>query len=476
MSREKIDLRRFKNIHLMGVGGAGMSGLALLFHKLGFNVSGCDMERTDYVEKLEKVGLKILYGHDVRHLDECDVDLLVYSSAIPASNPELAEARRKGIPVLQRAGLLSLLFDSKKGIGVAGTHGKTTTTSLISYILEQADMQPTIAVGGELCDTGCNAKLGMGDYMVAELDESDKSFEYFHPLYSVVTNVDWDHVNQYPNLQAVIDAFGRFLCNTKEGGELFLCGEDAGVRKVIEVLPNDLKNRVHLFGREPSFDFYATDIQYHCGGGVNYTFYAKGQKMGTIELVISGEHNVLDSLAACGVAYKLEVPFGIVQKAMRMFHGAKRRLQLRAVCSDNVLVYDDYGHHPREIEATLNAVRLMYPDRRIVLIFQPHRYTRTQALFDRFAEVLASVPQVVLLPIYAAGEQPIPGVSSELISAAVAKLGENCVLAQNKVEAAERVLALVRPGDLILTEGAGDVCVIGDLIVQELNRSLASAL
>ncbi|WP_462362974.1 Mur ligase domain-containing protein, partial [Pyramidobacter porci] len=237
MSRKKIDLGSIKNIHLMGVGGAGMSGLALLFHELGFNVSGCDMGRTAYVEKLEKAGVKILYGHDVRHLDECGVDLLAYSSAIPASNPELAEARRKEIPVMQRAELLSLLFDSKNGIGVAGTHGKTTTTSLISYILEQADMQPTIAVGGELCDIGCNAKLGMGEYMVAELDESDESFEYFHPLYSVVTNVDWDHVNQYPDLQAVIDAFGRFLCNTKEGGKLFLCGEDAGVKKVIEALP-----------------------------------------------------------------------------------------------------------------------------------------------------------------------------------------------------------------------------------------------
>lgn len=476
VSRKKIDLGSIKNIHLMGVGGAGMSGLALLFHELGFNVSGCDMGRTAYVEKLEKAGVKILYGHDVRHLDECGVDLLAYSSAIPASNPELAEARRKEIPVMQRAELLSLLFDSKNGIGVAGTHGKTTTTSLISYILEQADMQPTIAVGGELCDIGCNAKLGMGEYMVAELDESDESFEYFHPLYSVVTNVDWDHVNHYPDLQAVIDAFGRFLCNTKEGGKLFLCGEDAGVKKVIEALPGDLKNRVHLFGRDPSFDFYAADIQYHCGGGLNYSFYAKGRKMGTIELVISGEHNVLDSLAACGVAHELGVSFDIVQKAMRMFHGAKRRLQLRAMCPDNILVYDDYGHHPREIEATLNAVRLMYPDRRILLIFQPHRYTRTQALFDRFAEVLASVPQVVLLPIYAADEQPIPGVSSELIGATVAKRGGNCVLAQNKVEAAGRVMSLVRPGDLILTEGAGDVCVIGDLVIQELNRSFASAL
>lgn len=476
VERKKVDLNKIRNIHLMGIGGAGMSGLALLFHELGFNVSGCDMGRNSYAEKIEKRGVKVLYGHDVKHLDDCHVDLLAYSSAILPSNAELIEARRRNIPVLKRAELLSLLFDSKKGIGVAGTHGKTTTTSLISFILEQADMKPTIAVGGELCDIGCNAKIGTGEYMVAELDESDESFEYFHPYFSVVTNVDWDHVNQYPSIQAVADAFVRFLSNIKPDGRLFLCGEDSGVRRVIAELPEDLKQKMFLYGRDPSFDFYATDIQYHCGGGLSYTFYAKGKKMGTIDLVISGEHNVLDSLAACGVAYELGVPFAIVQKSMRMFHGAKRRLQMRAMCPDNILVYDDYGHHPREMEATLNAVRLMYPDRRIVLIFQPHRYTRTQALFGQFARVLASVPQAVLLPIYAADERPIEGVSSKLISAEVARLGGNCILASNKIEAADKVLEIVRPGDFILTEGAGDVYVIGDLIVQELNKKTVAAL
>lgn len=450
-----------------------MSGLALLFHELGFSVSGCDTGHDEYAEKIQTAGVKVLYGHDVSHLDECGVDLLAYSSAIPASNPELTEARRRGIPVLQRAELLSLLFDSKSGIGVAGTHGKTTTTSLISFILEQAGMEPTIAVGGELCDIGCNAKIGSGRYMVAELDESDGSFEFFHPLYSVVTNVDWDHVNHYPSLGCVVDAFVRFLKNTKDGGRLFLCGEDSGVKSVIAQLPQNMKERMYLFGRDSSFDFCATDIQYHCGGGVSYTFCAKGRKIGTVDLVISGEHNVIDSLAACGVAFVLGVPFEIVQKAMRMFHGAKRRLQLRAMCPKNILVYDDYGHHPREIEATLNAVRLMYPDRRIITVFQPHRYTRTQALFDRFARVLTSVPQAVLLPIYAADERPIPGVSSEMIAREVEKLGGKCALAADKSDAAAKVLELVRPGDLVLTEGAGDVCLIGDMVVEELNRRYA---
>lgn len=474
MDRQKVNLDKVRNIHLMGVGGAGMSGLALLFHELGFTVSGCDMGRNGYAEKIENAGVKVLYGHDVHHLDTCHVDLLAYSSAIPPANPELVEARKRGIPVLKRAELLSLLFDSKKGIGVAGTHGKTTTTSLISYILEQAEMNPTIAVGGELRDIGCNAKLGTGEYMVAELDESDGSFEFFHPLYSVVTNVDWDHINYYPSFQSVVDAFVRFLQNIKDGGKIFLCGEDPGVKRVLELLPPEMKERVLLFGFDPSCDFYASDIHYHCGGGMSYLFYAGGCCLGRADLVISGQHNALDSLAACSVAYELGVPFETVQKTLRMFHGAKRRLQLNAMCPDNILVYDDYGHHPSEMAATLGAIRSMYPDRRIILIFQPHRYTRTQALYARFAEVLASVPQVVLLPIYAADENPIPGVSSENISVEVEKLGGRCECVANKVEAMERALASVRPGDLILTEGAGDVCVVGDLIVQEMNKRRSS--
>ena len=262
---------------------------------------------------------------------------------------------------------------------------------------------------------------------------------------------------------------------TVNGGRMFVCGDDSGVKRVLAQLPQEMKERVALFGRDPSFDYYAADVQFHCGGGLCYTLYAKGRKLGTVELVVSGEHNVIDSLAACGVACELGVPFPIIQKAMRMFHGAKRRLQLRAMCPENILVYDDYGHHPREMEATLNAVRTMYPDRRILLVFQPHRYTRTQALFDRFARVLSSVEQAVLLPIYAADEKPIPGVSSDLISAEVGRLGGQCHPVPNKVDAVEQVLSLVRPDDLILTEGAGDVCVVGDMLVQELNRRPTSA-
>ena len=472
VDRKQVDLDKIKNIHLMGVGGAGMSGLALLYHQLGYNVTGCDMGRTSYAEKIEHAGVEVLFGHDVKHLDDCGVDLLAYSSAIPDTSPELCEARARGIPVLQRAELLSLIFDAKKGIGIAGTHGKTTTTSIISYILEQAGMSPTIAVGGELCDTGCNAKIGSGEYMVAELDESDESFEFFHPYYSVVTNIDWDHVNHYPDLKAVVDAFALFLGNTKDGGELFLCADDPGVRKVMEILPDGLKKRVRTFGFDPSYDFYASDISYHCGGGASYTFHAEGKALGTIDLIISGRHNVTDSLAACGVAYRLGVPFEMIRKALRMFHGAKRRLQLRQMCHENILVYDDYGHHPKEMEATLDAVRLMYPDRRIILVFQPHRYTRTQALFNEFAKVLASVQQAVLLPIYPADEKPIEGVSSELIAAAVRKLGGRCMLPKNKIEAADCVMSIVRRDDLVLTEGAGDVCVIGDLVIDRLNRRL----
>ena len=460
----------------MGVGGAGMSGLALLFQQLGYCVSGCDMGRSSYMDKLEKAGVSISYGHSVDHLKKYSVDLLAYSSAIPCDNAELAQARAAGIPVLQRAELLSLLFDSRRGIGVAGTHGKTTTTSMISYILEVADMKPTVAIGGELCDIGCNAKIGSGEYMVAEIDESDGSFECFHPYYSIVTNVDWDHVNHYPTIKSVEEAFLRFLSNTKPGGHMFLCGDDPGICEMMKQMSEEQKSRVSLYGLSSQHEFYADDIQYHCGGGVCYNFYARGRLMGAVELVVSGRHNVLDSLAACSVSAMLNIPFEAVQKALRMFHGAKRRLQLRSMCPENILVYDDYGHHPNEIAATLDAVQCMYPDRRVILAFQPHRYTRTQALFDRFAQVLSTVPRVVLLPVYAADEQPIPGVSSEMICEEVIRLGGNCRSVANKVEAADAIISIVSPGDLILTEGAGDVCVVGDLVVQELNRNSASSL
>ncbi len=454
-----------------------MSGLALLFAELGYQVSGCDMGHSSYSEKLTKIDIPVLIGHDPQHLDDFPVDLLTYSSAIPPQNAELLEARRRGIPVLQRAELLSLLFDSRDGIGISGTHGKTTTTSMISTILEQAGMDPTVAIGGELCDFDGNAKIGRGRHMVAELDESDGSFECFHPLYSIVTNVDWDHVNYYPSVESVEEAFSRFLGNTKPGGRKVLCLDDPGVQRILERMTAQERRTVVTYGLNTKATFSASDLEHLPGGGVCYCLHRRGVPVGTLELSVSGEHNVLDSLAACAVAMLLKIPFDQIRQSLRGFRGAKRRLQFKARYGD-VLLYDDYGHHPREIEATLKALKLMFPQRRTVVIFQPHRYTRTAALFKEFAQVLSQASESVLLPIYGADEDPLEGVSSALICREINKQhkGPNhSYIVQDKQEAVEKVLSLLKPGDLILTEGAGDICLLGDMIIKELNRCLFEA-
>lgn len=453
----------------MGIGGAGMSGLALLFKALGYNVSGCDMGNSSYTERVREAGIDLHLGHDACHLDDLDIDLLAYSSAIPPTNPELSEARRRGIPVVQRAELLSSLFNNRKGIGVAGTHGKTTTTSMISLILDKAGLSPTVAIGGELCDIGCNARLGEGSVMVAELDESDGSFEVFCPSISVVTNVDWDHVNHYPDLNAVIDAFERYLGNTDPGGTEILCGDDAGVRNLMNRMGPQRCRHMVTYGLGESNQIRADKVVHHLGGGASYTLVVNGVEQGEIHLQVSGEHNVLDSLAACAAVASFNVPFNCLACALSQFSGVKRRLQKRGEGGSNVLVYDDYGHHPNEIAATISALGHMYPQRRLVLVFQPHRYSRTAALFDQFAEVLSRAPQVVLLPIYAADEAQVMGVSSEMIQDSINRIHKgSCHLVKDKVDAADCVMSLLEPGDLVLTEGAGDVCVIGDLVLQNL--------
>lgn len=472
MEHKDLDITHLRNIHLMGIGGAGMSGLALLFHELGYHVSGCDVERSPYTDKLAASNVKVLFGHDIEHLDLFRVELLVYSSAIPRDNPELLEARLRGLPVLQRAELLSLLFNSRIGIGIAGTHGKTTTTSMISLILENAGLDPTVAIGGELSDFGCNAKIGNGPHMVAELDESDGSFENFRPYYSVVTNVDWDHVNYYPTLESVEAGFSRFLDNTKVNGKKVLNANDPGIQSILLNSSPEQKANVVTYGLSEDCDYSAKDIHYILGGGIHYTLIKNSVPLGPLDLSVSGEHNVIDSLASCAVSDMLHIPFESVQKSLHAFRGAKRRLQLKFSCRDGINIYDDYGHHPREIEATLKAIRLMYPKRRIVMIFQPHRYTRTAALFLRFAEVLSTVSQLVILPIYGADERPISGVTSELICEKIRTLsGCECYSAQNKTEALNHVLTVLKPGDLVLTQGAGDVCVLDDLIARELSET-----
>ncbi|MDR3077104.1 MAG: UDP-N-acetylmuramate--L-alanine ligase [Synergistaceae bacterium] len=459
-----MDINNYINIHLMGIGGAGMSGLALLLHSMGHTVSGCDTENTFYVGKVRAEGMEISMGHHKAHLDLYDPDLIIHTSAIAVDHPELIEARRRGIKVARRADILSLIFNSRRGVGVAGTHGKTTTSSMISLVAEFAGLDPTVAIGGELSDIGRNAKLGEGEYMVAELDESDGSFELFSPEVSVVTNVDWDHVDHYPTHRSVVEAFERFALGRKPGSSLIVCGEDAGVQ---QMLNSGRIGEAVVYGWGLGWDWGATNVEYLSGGGMKYTANRHGEKIGEVRLRVSGEHNILNSLAAIAAGDMMGVSFESSCRSLEIFKGAKRRMQYIGE-ADDVLVYDDYGHHPREIAATMAAAASAF-GRRLHVVFQPHRYTRTQALYREFASVLSCADMVYLLPIYSADEAPIAGVSSFLIVDEMHSLGRwDAVVCGDFQEAVDHVCESVCSGDMVLTLGAGSIECLGRQILKRL--------
>ncbi|MDR1136833.1 MAG: UDP-N-acetylmuramate--L-alanine ligase [Synergistaceae bacterium] len=450
----------------MGIGGAGMSGLALLLNEMGHSVSGCDAENSFYVEKVRRKGVEISMGHHKGHLDYYKPGLIIHTSAIAQDHPELIEARRRGIPVARRAEVLSLIFNDRKGVGVAGTHGKTTTSSMISLLSELAGMDPTVAIGGELSDIGCNAKLGNGEYMIAELDESDGSFELFSPEVAVITNIDWDHVDHYPTYSSVMEAFVRYIRGRKRGSPLIVCGEDAGVR---ELLASGTDGETIAYGWGFGWNWGATDLEHLDGGGVKYALNCNGYPMGDVRLKVSGEHNVLNSLAALASAEIMGISPESSRKSIEIFKGAKRRMQYIGE-TEGVLIYDDYGHHPREIAATLAAIKAAF-NRRLHVIFQPHRYTRTQALYRDFASTLRHVDKIYLLPIYSADETPIPGVSSFLIADELNLLRRNdAVVCGDFQEASEQVCEAVKPGDMVLTIGAGSIEFLGKQILKRLKE------
>lgn len=462
-------LENLKNIHLMGIGGAGMSGLALLLRQLGKNVSGCDVSHTYYIHKIAPNGIDFVLGHDKSHLERFEPEAIVFSSAIPSETEEINEARRRGIPVLKRAEVLSWFFNMRKGIGIAGTHGKTTTASMIGMILENAGMDPTVAIGGELCDIGGNAKLGSGPHMVAELDESDGSFQLFRSEVAVVTNADWDHVDYYPNFNSVLKAYESFLSNRTPGSKAIVCGEDKGLSLLLQ---GRIKGDYETYGWGTKWDWGAYNIRHNHGGGVTYTISREGAPVCDVSLQVSGEHNVLNSLAACVAANAIGIPVAVSSQVLRSFKGAKRRLQhIGSLSSIKVDVYDDYGHHPREVSATLNTLKKMYPERRLMAVFQPHRFTRTAAMYKEFADVLAMADGIFLLPIFPADEIPIDGISSNLIGDLVVQKGHRAYdFCSDMDEVVNKLCSSVREGDVITTIGAGDVCLVSEKILQRLER------
>lgn len=447
-------MRRIRRIHCVGIGGSGMGGIAEVLHQLGYQVSGSDLQDSAMTRRLADLGIPISRAHVSGNVT--DADVLVVSSAIDPENPEVRAARERGIPVVRRAEMLAELMRFRFGIAVAGTHGKTTTTSLIASILGEAGLDPTFVIGGRLNSTASHSNLGQSDYLVAEADESDASFLHLQPMISVVTNIDADHLGTYQgDFTRLRDTFLEFLHHLPFYGLAVLCADDPEVRALMERL-----ERPRLtYGIEQPADVRAVNVS-QSGVRTRFDLHLPGSPPRPVTLNLPGRHNVLNALAASAVAHELEVPPEALQRALEGFQGIGRRFQVQecAFAGGRLTLVDDYGHHPREIAATLQAARAAWPARRIVLVFQPHRFTRTRDLFEDFAEILSSADGLVLLEVYRAGETPIPSADGRSLARAIRLRGRVEPIFVESVDAVPEVLAgLVVPGDVVITQGAGDV-------------------
>jgi len=446
-------------IHFVGIGGIGMSGIAELLLNLGYRVTGSDLRRSEITDRLEALGARIAVGHDASHVPP-DGHVVVISSAVRPDNPEVLEAHRRKIPVIPRAEMLAELMRMKYGIAVAGTHGKTTTTSMIATVLAAAGWDPTAVVGGKLNSLGSNAKLGQGDFLVAEADESDGSFLRLSPTVAVVTNIDPEHLDYYSGIGQIKETFLHFINRVPFYGFAVLCVDHPNVQ---ELIPATEKTCV-TYGFSAAAD-YRVDAARPEGMGIRFSILRRGETLGEIALRVPGRHNASNAAAAAAVASELGIPFDRIKEGLEEYRGVARRFQVKGE-RGGVTVVDDYGHHPVEIRATLAAAREVWPGRRVVVGFQPHRYTRTQALFRDFLSAFHDADRVFVFDIYPAGEDPIPGVTGERLCAAIREHGHPAaVFAGRASEARDLVLSALRPGDIFLTMGAGDVWKLGESVL-----------
>jgi len=465
-------LGNIERIHFVGIGGTGMSGIAEVLSNLGYTVSGSDIKESSVTQHLAELGIKIVIGHQRANI--ANVDVVVASTAIDRSNEEIDEAYLQRIPVIPRAEMLAELMRFRFGIAVAGTHGKTTTTSLTASILAEGGLDPTFVIGGRLNSAGTNAKLGLGNYLVAEADESDASFLYLQPMVAIVTNIDQDHMETYQgSFQRLKDTFIEFLHHLPFYGLAVMCLDDEGVR---EVLPH-LSKPVVTYGVHEEADIRAVDIKQQ-GMHTHFTVLRKGDYPPLhVTLNMPGWHNMLNSLAAIAVASKLEVEDSAIIKSLGAFKGVGRRFQLQGdlpIGDGKLTLVDDYGHHPREIAATLEALKQAWPDRRSVVVFQPHRYTRTRDLFEDFAHVLSNVSVLILMDVYSAGEAPIAGADGRALTRAIRLRGQvEPIFVENWQELPSILASVVKADDVILTMGAGNVGQIASQLPQLLTEALA---
>ncbi len=446
--------RKIQRLHFVGIGGIGMSGIAELLLNLGYQVSGSDLKQSPVTERLESLGGKIHIGHHASNV--VGTNVVIISSAVRADNVEVVEAKRLQIPVIPRAEMLAELMRLKYGVAVAGSHGKTTTTSMIATVLVKGGFDPTAVIGGRLNAFGSNAKLGKGDFLVAEADESDGSFLKLTPAIAVVTNIDREHLDHYKDLSEIQAAFTAFVNKVPFYGTAVLCLDDPNIQAIIP----QIERRVVTYGTSSQADLVASHIEFH-DFGTSCQVRHKKNLLGPLQLRIPGEHGILNSLAAVATGLELEIPFEKIADALASFQNADRRFQIKGKKED-ILVVDDYGHHPTEIMATLSAARHAC-DRRIVAVFQPHRYTRTRALEEDFARAFYHADVLLVLPIYAASEEPIPGVTAEKLVDQIKKFGHRDVGYVPDFAGALQILKdRLRDGDLLLTLGAGDVWKVGE--------------
>jgi UDP-N-acetylmuramate--alanine ligase len=458
-------LGRTRRIHFVGIGGIGMSGIAELLANLGYEVSGSDAKGSEITERLARLGVRIAKGHAAGHVGNADV--VVVSSAIQAGNPEVDEAARRSIPVIPRAEMLAELMRLRYGIAIAGAHGKTTTTSMVALVLERAGLDPTAVIGGRLSAFGSNARLGKGDYMVVEADESDRSFLKLTPSIAVMTNIDHEHMESYGSWDALQQAFADFGNKVPFYGAVVACVDDAAVRAL---LPR-LTRRVITYGFEDSgAAITGSAMELEAFGSrcrvTQRTADGVTHDLGTLRLHVPGRHNLLNALGAVAVGLEVGVPFSKMAAGFAEFRGAERRFQLRGEAR-GVMVVDDYGHHPTEIAAVIAAARAGL-DRRVVVVFQPHRYTRTRDLLKEFGAALGAADEIVLTDVYAAGEAPIEGATAEAVEAEVRKTGRPVRLVKVLDDLPAAVAAVARPNDLVITLGAGSIGSMPDRILEAL--------
>jgi len=460
---------RMRHLHFVGIGGAGMNGIAQVMLNLKYQVSGSDIRANAATDRLQEQGATIHIGHAAENV--ATADAVVISSAVKEDNPEVVAARAKRIPVVPRAEMLAEIMRFHYGIAVAGTHGKTTTTSLIASLLIDAGLDPTYVIGGKLNAAGSYAHLGEGEVLVAEADESDASFLYLQPMLAVVTNVDEDHMSTYENsFERLRETFLEFLHHLPFYGMAVLCIDDFNTR---ELLP-DITRRVTTYGFSEDADVRGINLQQAAGRSTFDVQLADGETF-AVELSMPGRHNALNALAAISVALELDVEISTIQRTLHQFQGIGRRFQVRGNCAidgGEVMLVDDYGHHPRELAATISAVRDGWPDKRLVLAFQPHRYTRTRDSFDDFASVLSETDVLLLCEVFAAGEAPIEGADGRALSRAVRARGQVDPVFVEDVNTLPQVLqGVIRDGDIVLTAGAGNIGAVAAALGERLCQS-----